>query len=327
MDIKFKENNLIKKFMNNDQLKIGIRFLTKNIPFIGLLSIVLLVSLLSDVFLTSFNLLNVLRQASINGLIAFGMMAVILSAGIDLSVGSTLAVSSVVMAQLILAGYPTTLAITVALLIGVIIGLLNGLLIAKGKLQPMIATLSTMLVFRGVTLYISNGVPVSKLGEGLIGWLGRGSFIGIPIPVYILFIIFIIFALMLKYTVIGKQIYAVGGNSKAAMLSGINVDRTILIVYSLSGLFAALAGIILTSRIDSAVPTAGQTFELNAIAAVVIGGASLTGGRGRAVGTLSGALIIAVIANGLNLLGTSAYIQQIVTGVIIILAVIFDRKK
>jgi ribose transport system permease protein len=271
--------------------------------------------------------LNVLRQASINGLIAFGMMAVILSAGIDLSVGSTLAVSSVVMAQLILAGYPTTLAITVALLIGVIIGLLNGLLIAKGKLQPMIATLSTMLVFRGVTLYISNGVPVSKLGEGLIGWLGRGSFIGIPIPVYILFIIFIIFALMLKYTVIGKQIYAVGGNSKAAMLSGINVDRTILIVYSLSGLFAALAGIILTSRIDSAVPTAGQTFELNAIAAVVIGGASLTGGRGRAVGTLSGALIIAVIANGLNLLGTSAYIQQIVTGVIIILAVIFDRKK
>jgi ribose transport system permease protein len=327
MDIKFKENNLIKKFMNNDQLKIGIRFLTKNIPFIGLLSIVLLVSLLSDVFLTSFNLLNVLRQASINGLIAFGMMAVILSAGIDLSVGSTLAVSSVVMAQLILAGYPTTLAITVALLIGVIIGLLNGLLIAKGKLQPMIATLSTMLVFRGVTLYISNGVPVSKLGEGLIGWLGRGSFIGIPVPVYILFIIFIIFALMLKYTVIGKQIYAVGGNSKAAMLSGINVDRTILIVYSLSGLFAALAGIILTSRIDSAVPTAGQTFELNAIAAVVIGGASLTGGRGRAVGTLCGALIIAVIANGLNLLGTSAYIQQIVTGVIIILAVIFDRKK
>jgi ribose transport system permease protein len=327
MDIKFKENNLIKKSMNNDQLKIGIRFLTKNIPFIGLLSIVLLVSLLSDVFLTSFNLLNVLRQASINGLIAFGMMAVILSAGIDLSVGSTLAVSSVVMAQLILAGYPTTLAITVALLIGVIIGLLNGLLIAKGKLQPMIATLSTMLVFRGVTLYISNGVPVSKLGEGLIGWLGRGSFIGIPVPVYILFIIFIIFALMLKYTVIGKQIYAVGGNSKAAMLSGINVDRTILIVYSLSGLFAALAGIILTSRIDSAVPTAGQTFELNAIAAVVIGGASLTGGRGRAVGTLSGALIIAVIANGLNLLGTSAYIQQIVTGVIIILAVIFDRKK
>jgi ribose transport system permease protein len=191
----------------------------------------------------------------------------------------------------------------------------------------MIATLSTMLVFRGVTLYISNGVPVSKLGEGLIGWLGRGSLIGIPVPVYILFIVFIIFALMLKYTVIGKQIYAVGGNSKAAMLSGINVDRTILIVYSLSGLFAALAGVILTSRIDSAVPTAGQTFELNAIAAVVIGGASLTGGRGRAVGTLSGALIIAVIANGLNLLGTSAYIQQIVTGVIIILAVIFDRKK
>jgi ribose transport system permease protein len=327
MDIKFKENNQIKKFFNSEQFKVGLKFLAKNIPFIGLLAIVLIVSMLSDVFLTSFNLLNVLRQASINGLIAFGMMAVILSAGIDLSVGSTLAVSSVVMAQLILGGYPTLFAIVISLIIGILIGLMNGLLIAKGKLQPMIATLSTMLVFRGVTLYISNGVPVSKLGEGLIGWLGRGSFIGIPVPVYILFIVFIIFALMLRYTVIGKQIYAVGGNSKAAMLSGINVDRTILIVYSLSGLFAALAGVILTSRIDSAVPTAGQTFELNAIAAVVIGGASLTGGRGRAVGTLSGALIIAVIANGLNLLGTSAYIQQIVTGVIIILAVIFDRKK
>jgi len=212
-------------------------------------------------------------------------------------------------------------------LLGAMVGIINGLLISKGKLQPMIATLSTMMVFRGVTLYVSNGVPESKLGEGLIGWLGRGSVGGIPVPVFILVIVFAIFFFMLNRTVFGKRVYAIGGNVKAARLSGIHVERNQIYVYMISGILATLAGIILTSRIDSAVPTAGASYEMNAIAACVIGGASLTGGRGKVTGTLIGIMIIAVLMNGLNMMGTSAYLQQIITGLIIIAAVIFDRKK
>lgn len=215
----------------------------------------------------------------------------------------------------------------VALLIGATVGIINGVLIAKGKLQPFIATLGTMMVFRGATLYISNGVPASKLGEGLIGWIGRGYFLGIPIPVYVLIIIFLIFHYFLRNTTFGKRIYAIGGNEKAARLSGVNVENNIIYIYMISGILAALAGIILTSRVDSAVPTAGQGYELTAIAAAVIGGTSLAGGKGRAVGTIVGALIIAVIVNGLNLVGTSPYLQQIITGLVIVFAVIADRKK
>lgn len=303
------------------------RFLMKNIPFVGLVSLMIFMSTLSRVFLSTNNILNILRQASINGVVAFGMMTVILSAGIDLSVGSVLAVSSMIMAIMITAGVNQVLAITVALIVGLLIGFVNGLLISKGKLQPMIATLSTMMVFRGVTLYISNGVPVSRLGDGFLGWIGRGNVIGIPTPVYVLIAVTIVMAIILNYTTFGKKVYAIGGNIKAARLSGIKVENMLIYVYMISGFLSALAGIILTSRIDSAVPTAGQSFELNAIAAVVIGGASLQGGRGRVVGTFFGILIIAVIANGLNIIGTSAYLQQIMTGIIIISAVIFDRRK
>ena len=299
----------------------------RNIPLIGLFALIILISLSSSAFLTSYNILSVLRQASINGLIAFGMMVVILSSGIDLSVGSTLAFSSMIMAQLIVMGIPSPIAIIVSIVVGAVIGVINGLLISKGKLQPMIATLSTMMVLRGLTLYISNGVPVSKLGEGMIGWIGRGDFLKIPVPVYVLLLIFLIFFFILNRTVFGKRVYAIGGNSKAARLSGIEVEKYLIYVYIVSGILAALAGVILTSRIDSAVPTAGVSYEMNAIAAVVIGGASLTGGRGKVTGTLIGILIIAVLINGLNLSGISAYLQQIITGVIIIAAVIFDRKK
>lgn len=303
------------------------RFLERNIPLIGFFALLVVMGFLSPAFFTQYNILSVLRQASINGLVAYGMFVVILTAGIDLSVGSTLAVSSMVMAKLITSGMNSPLAILIALLIGAGVGLINGLLISKGRLQPMIATLSTMMAFRGVTLYISNGVPVSRLGEGFIGWIGRGNFGGVPLPVYVLFIVAVIMAFVLKYTVFGKRVYAIGGNIKAASLSGIRVERMIIYVYMISGLLSALAGVILTSRIDSAVPTAGQAYELTAIASVVIGGSSLQGGRGRALGTLVGILIIAVISNGLNLLGTSPYLQQIATGLIIVIAVIFDRKK
>jgi ribose transport system permease protein len=321
------KTQISKSFKDGNFSVLGIKFIQKNIPLMGFIALLIILSLMSSAFLTSYNILSVLRQASINGLIAFGMMFVILSSGIDLSVGSTLAFSSLIMAKMIQMGIPSPYAILISLLIGAIVGVINGILISKGKLQPMIATLSTMMVIRGLTLFISNGVPVSKLGEGLIGWIGRGDFLNIPVPVYVLLIIFFIINFILNRTVFGKRVYAIGGNSKAARLSGIEVEKYLIYVYIFSGILAALAGVILTSRIDSAVPTAGISYEMNAIAAVVIGGASLTGGRGKVTGTLIGILIIAVLINGLNLLGTSAYLQQIITGLIIITAVIFDRKR
>lgn len=308
-------------------LKTTLEFIKNNVPLIGLLIIIVLLAILSSAFLSVLNILNVLRQASINGFQAFGLTLVIISGGIDLSVGSVVAFSGMVTALLILAGVTPILAVLAGLASGTAIGVVNGLLIAKGKLQPFIATLGSMLVFRGMTLYISNGVPASKLGEGLIGFIGRGFILGIPTPVYLLLIVFLVIAFVLRSTVFGKRIYAIGGNKRAALLSGIDVDRNLIYIYAISGFLAAVAGIVLMSRVDSAVPTAGISFELSAIAAAVIGGVSLAGGKGNATGTLIGILIIAIIINGLNLLGTSSYLQQVITGLIIIAAVIADRKK
>jgi len=311
----------------NNPLGSILNFMKANVPLIGLLIIILLLAILSPAFLTLLNILNVLRQASINGFQAFGLTLVIISGGIDLSVGSIVAFSGMVSALLILAGVTPILAVLAGLVSGTAIGVLNGLLISKGKLQPFIATLGSMMVFRGLTLYISNGVPASKLGEGLIGFIGRGFVLGIPTPVYLLLLTFVVIAFVLRKTVFGKRIYAIGGNKRAAFLSGIDVDKNLVYVYAISGFLAALAGIVLMSRVDSAVPTAGISFELSAIAAAVIGGVSLAGGKGKASGTLIGILIIAIIINGLNLLGTSSYLQQVITGLIIVAAVIADRKK
>lgn len=311
----------------NNPLGSILNFMKANVPLIGLLIIILLLAILSPAFLTLLNILNVLRQASINGFQAFGLTLVIISGGIDLSVGSIVAFSGMVSALLILAGVTPILAVLAGLVSGTAIGVLNGLLISKGKLQPFIATLGSMMVFRGLTLYISNGVPASKLGEGLIGFIGRGFVLGIPTPVYLLLLTFVVIAFVLRKTVFGKRIYAIGGNKRAAFLSGIDVDKNLVYVYAISGFLAALAGIVLMSRVDSAVPTAGIGFELSAIAAAVIGGVSLAGGKGKASGTLIGILIIAIIINGLNLLGTSSYLQQVITGLIIVTAVIADRKK
>lgn len=311
----------------NNPLGSILNFMKANVPFIGLLIIILLLAILSPAFLSLLNILNVLRQASINGFQAFGLTLVIISGGIDLSVGSIVAFSGMVSALLILAGVTPILAVLAGLASGTAIGVLNGLLIAKGKLQPFIATLGSMMVFRGLTLYISNGVPASKLGEGLIGFIGRGFVLGIPTPVYLLLLVFVVMGFILRKTVFGKRIYAIGGNKRAALLSGIDVDKNLVYIYAISGFLAALAGIVLMSRVDSAVPTAGIGFELSAIAAAVIGGVSLAGGKGKASGTLIGILIIAIIINGLNLLGTSSYLQQVITGLIIVAAVIADRKK
>lgn len=310
-----------------NQAKI-IDFMKQNIPLIGLIMLIIVMGILSPAFLSSFNILSVMRQASINGLIAFGMTIVIISGGIDLSVGSSLAFSGMVGALLMQSGIPSSIAIFGALVSGALVGMVIGLLISKGKLPPFIATLGGMISLRGLTLILSNGVPVSRFGDvGLIAWIGRGYIWFIPTPVVILFTMFAVFSVLLKKTVFGKHVYAIGGNEKGALLSGINVEKNKIYIYMISGFMSALAAVILTSRVNSAVPTAGEMYELYAIAAVVIGGASLSGGKGRASGTLIGAFIIAIINNGLNLLGVSAYIQQLVTGLIIIIAVIADRKK
>ncbi len=301
--------------------------LKNNIPLIGLVILVFVLTISSPFFLTKNNLLNVLRQASINGLISIGLFLVILTGGIDLSVGSTLAFSSMFMAIRIDNGMNSTLAILLALMIGAGIGAINGIIVSKGKVQAFIATLGTMMVFRGLTLFISDGLPVSNLGDGLIEFLGRGYVFGIPFPVILLVVSFVIVGLILSKTIFGKRIYAIGGNPKAAKLSGINIDKNLIIVFALSGFFAALSGVVLTSRVNSAVPTAGVSYELNAIAAIVIGGASLAGGKGKMRGTFIGVLIIAVLSNGLNLLGVSAYLQQVITGSIILFAVLSDRKS
>lgn len=297
-------------------------------PFIGLLIIMAIITILNPGFLSPTNLLNVLRQVSINALIAFGMTFVILTGGIDLSVGSILALSSAVSASLMASGMDPVLAVLIGLLAGAVLGAINGVFIAKGKVAPFIATLATMTIYRGLTLMLTDGRPVSGLGDSAaFEMFGRGYFFGIPMPAITMMIAFVILYLILKKTTFGRRVYAVGGNEEAAILSGIKADRIKIYVYSLTGFLAALAGMILTSRLNSAQPTAGTMYELDAIAAVVLGGTSLTGGRGWIVGTLIGALIIGVLNNGLNLLGVSSFFQQVVKGCVILLAVLIDRKK
>lgn len=310
------------------QSKISLSYLEKVIPFIGLILLVIIISILNSAFLEPSNLFNLLRQVSINGLIAFGMTFVILTGGIDLSVGSTLALSSALVAILMVSGVDGIIAIIIGCIFGAVLGAINGFLITLGKMAPFIATLATMTVFRGVTLVITDGNPITNLnGSYAFQLFGRGYFIGIPVPAITMFITFIILYVILHKTIFGRQTYAMGGNEKAAFISGIKVNKLKVCIYGLAGLMSALAGAILTSRLNSAQPTAGMSYELDAIATVVLGGTSLTGGKGRIVGTLIGVLIIGVLNNGLNLLGVSSFYQQVVKGVVIIIAVLIDRKN
>ena len=314
--------------MKQSKLSFSYSYLEKIIPFIGLILLVVIISVLNSAFLEPSNLFNLLRQVSINGLIAFGMTFVILTGGIDLSVGSTLALSSAFVAILMVSGMDSIVALFVGCIFGAILGVVNGLLITIGKMAPFIATLATMTVFRGLTLVITDGNPITYLnGSYAFQLFGRGYFLGIPVPAVTMFITFIILYIVLHKTVFGRQTYAMGGNEKAAFISGIKVNKIKIMIYSLAGLMSAMAGSILTSRLNSAQPTAGMSYELDAIAAVVLGGTSLTGGKGRIVGTLIGVLIIGVLNNGLNLLGVSSFYQQVVKGVVIIIAVLIDRKN
>lgn len=297
-------------------------------PLLGLFLIVIVITILNPSFMTTDNVLNILRQVSISALIAFGMTFVILTGGIDLSVGSTLALTGAVAATMLASGIDPVLTILAALLLGAVLGAVNGVIIAKGKVAPFIATLATMTIYRGLTLVYTDGRPVSDLGNEItFQMLGKGYFFGIPVPVCTMILAFIVLYVIMHQTTFGRRVYAVGGNEAASKLSGINVDRVKIAVYSLTGMLAALSALILTSRLNSAQPTAGTSYELDAIAAVVLGGTSLTGGKGWIFGTLVGALIIGVLNNGLNLIGVSSFFQQVVKGIVILIAVLIDRKK
>ena len=302
--------------------------LTKLGPLFGLLLLIIIVSILNPNFLSIANLFNVLRQVSISAIIALGMTFVILTGGIDLSVGSTLALSGAVAASLLAGGTDPFVAMGIALVLGLLLGAVNGVIITKGKVAPFIATLATMTIYRGLTLVFTDGKPISNLGEHYTFQLfGKGYFLGFPVPVVTMVISFIVLYFILQKTTFGRRVYAVGGNEEAAKLSGINADRVKIAVYAITGFLAALSALILTSRLNSAQPTAGESYELDAIAAVVLGGTSLNGGKGWIFGTLIGALIIGVLNNGMNLIGVSSFWQQVVKGIVILLAVLLDRKK
>jgi inositol transport system permease protein len=286
--------------------------------------ICLIISLITPQFLTVSNLTIIVTQVSINALLAFGVTFVIITGGIDLSLGSIVAVTGVTAAMLAHPdSYPVLIPIVMGLLAGLLMGAFNGFIITKSKIAPFIVTLGTMTIGRGLALILSDGRPVSNLSDSF-NYLGSGTVFGIPFLILIFILVFALCSIILSKTVLGRYIYAIGGNEQAARASGINIDRVKLSVYSISGLLAGLAGILLASRITTGQPNAGAGFELDAIAAVVIGGTSTAGGRGTMAGTLIGVLLIGVINNGLDLLNVTSYYQQVVMGIIIIGAVVLD---
>lgn len=282
-------------------------------------------SFLSSSFLTVSNLLNIARQVSINAIIAAGMTFAILTGGIDLSVGSVLALSGAIIAGVLAAGRPVLVGIAAGLAVGALLGLVNGLVIAKGRVQPFIATLAMLTIARGATLVYTDGRPITGLPDAFV-YLGAGEIGRVPVPVILMVAVFVISYIILSQTVLGRYVYAIGGNEEAARLSGVNVPFYKALVYIISGTLAAVSAVILTARLNSAQPTAGAAFELDAIAAVVLGGTTLAGGEGGLGGTLLGAFIIGVLNNGLNLLDVSSFYQQVVKGMVILLAVLLDRR-
>jgi ribose transport system permease protein len=309
--------------------------LAKFQSLIALFILCLVISLLSDKFLTVTNGWNVLRQISVNICIATGMTLVVLTAGIDLSVGSVLALCGAITAGLLKNGieiYSSNLYIGFTLLGGVLAGILTGALlgwfngwtITKFKVPAFVATLAMLTIARGLTMLWTGGFPISALG-GKFALIGTGWFLGIPVPVWISGMIVLIAVIITRKTRLGRYIYAIGGNESAARLSGIKINNVKITVYAIAGALAGIGGIMVTSRLDSAQPNAGVSYELDAIAAVVIGGTSLSGGRGTVLGTVLGAIIIGVLNNGLVLLNVSPFWQQVVKGLVILVAVIIDK--
>ncbi len=289
----------------------------------GLLALCIGLWIATPFFATVTNLVNVAEQSAIIGIIAIGMTFVILTGGIDLSVGSVVALSGITLAMAVQGGVPVPLAVGVGLLTGVLAGALNGLLVTAGRLPPFIATLGVMSVARGAALMLSDGRPISGFPPGLRA-IATERVLGVPLPVIAMLVLYGLAHLVLTRTVLGRYTYAIGGNEEATVLAGVNVQRYKILVYAIAGASAAGCAALLVARLNSAQPIAGIGYELDAIAAVVIGGTSLLGGSGSVVGTLVGALIMSVLRNGLNLLGVSSYVQQIAIGVVIVIAVLVD---
>lgn len=298
-------------------------------PLLGLLLLAAALGILSDRFLTFDNLLNVFRQSAVNALLSLGQLLVIVTAGIDLSVGSLLGLCCVLVALLLKTGVPVVFAVLAGLAIGAALGAVNGVLLTKLHLpHPFIPTLGMMNVARGLALVISGGFPISELPVGFRFW-GAGAWLGIPAPVMVVVGFCMLFHVFLTRTTAGRDVYAIGGNPQAARLSGVPVDARLILVYALSGMMAGAGAIVLAGRMNSGFPLAGVGSELDSIAAVIIGGASFFGGVGGVGGTLVGALIMGVLRNGLNLMDVSAYWQTVVIGVVIVAAVWVDvvRKR
>lgn len=304
---------------------------------IALFLLCLALSILSDKFLTFSNLWNVMRQISVNICISVGMTLIVLTAGIDLSVGSVLALCGAITAGLLkngieipsqnlYVGFTVLGAILAGGLTGSALGAFNGWAITRFNVPPFVATLAMLTVARGLTMLWTGGFPISGLGDTFL-FIGTGWLLGIPVPVWISIVVVALAVFLTDKTRIGRYIYAIGGNENASRLSGINVNSVKIIVYTLAGALAAVGGIMVTSRLDSAQPNAGISYELDSIAAVVIGGTSLSGGRGSILGTVLGALIIGVLNNGLVLLNVSPFWQQVVKGLVILLAVIIDKSN
>lgn len=322
--------------MNSDLNRYATHF-RKFQSLIALLGLCVVLTILTDKFLTVDNAWNVMRQISVNICIATGMTLVVLTAGIDLSVGSVLALSGAVAAGLLRNGLPfpaadlfigfTVLgAVLAGLSVGSALGFFNGWTITRFKVPPFVATLAMLTIARGLTFLWTKGFPISNLGADF-DYIGMGWFLGIPLPVWISGIVVAIAVMLTRQTRLGRYIYAIGGNENAARLSGININLVKVAVYTIAGALAAVGGVMVTSRLDSAQPNAGISYELDAIAAVVIGGTSLSGGKGSILGTVLGAIIIGVLNNGLVLLDVSPFWQQVVKGAVILVAVIIDKSS
>ncbi len=311
--------------------------LKKSQSLIALLLLMLVLSVVTDKFLTAGNLWNVLRQISVNMCLSIGMTLVILTAGIDLSVGAILGLTGAICAGLLKSGialpafdlwigFTVLGAIVAAISVGTALGLFNGWVITRFSVPPFVATLSMLTIARGLTFLYTQGQPISDLGTNFEK-IGAAWFFGVPIPVWISALLITIFYVLTTKTSLGRFIYAIGGNEKAAIVSGVPIQKVKWIVYALSGAMAAIGGVLVTSRLNSAQPNAGINYELDAIAAIVIGGTSLSGGQGSVKGTIIGAILIGVLNNGLVLLNVSPFWQQVVKGLVILLAVIVDKMN
>ncbi|MGV5658603.1 ABC transporter permease, partial [Burkholderia pseudomallei] len=295
-------------------------------PLVGLVAVCVAMVFASDSFLSAANLENVLRQVSINAIIGVGMTCVILTGGIDLSVGSVMALSGTLAAGLLVAGANGAAALAAGIGVGVALGAANGLFVAFAGMPPIIVTLATMGIARGLALIYTGGYPI----DGLPDWVrffGSGKVLGVQMPVLTMLAVYALAWLMLERMPFGRYVYAIGGNEHATRLSGVRVSRVKLAVYTFAGLTSALAALVLTGRLMSGQPNAGGGFELDAIAAVVMGGTSIAGGRGSIVGTLVGALLLGVLNNGLNMIGVNPYVQNVIKGAIILLAIYIGRER